>query len=174
MKLNELPSENQNELRISIVKTSELIGRNVSDYAFICIKSLLMLNGGGAVALLSFKGVYFSKFGNSNWGNDVLSIFMLGIILSVLLLFGEFFRAFGLQKRWAKIFKDFLENKMDIEDYLAHANRKRNFGQYVSIALGVLSGLCFLLGLIYGGLYSVSPNLTVPAVTFFDFSPGGV
>lgn len=154
----DLPPEHRLFYERSLTESANGLVELQNTYGRMAIQNIFMMNGGGAVAILSFKAAYFATRGDLNWANNVLYLFLAGLLVVVLLNFFEYFRFFirGLLMR--RMARDFFAGGVD-HAVLNFEIQRRDWTVFVSIGLGILSVVLFLLGIL--AMVNISINFKV-------------
>jgi hypothetical protein len=116
------------------------------------VEYLFLLNTGGVVATATYIA---TKPSSVSAMTVPMWFFIAGVILITLHAVWDYYRCLMLFKRYRKSVTEFVANTIEWEvlvDRDTHAVR----GEWVGHTLGWLSGTCFLLGIIWGGLHIIA------------------
>ncbi|MBI3126576.1 MAG: hypothetical protein HYZ11_03115 [Candidatus Tectomicrobia bacterium] len=120
----------------------------INQAAFLYIKHLFLLNGGGAVAVLSYKGATFTKLPDLSLGYPLLFL-TLGLIFSAILVGVEYLRLNYYYGKVTKVYSNFISNRITFAQFDEEAQNIQPKVWY-SILLGGTALILFILGIAYG------------------------
>lgn len=119
-----------------------------SDWAADGIKYLMLVNSGGAVAMLAFLGSV-ANARNLVWPKATLGCFALGIVLIGFLHVLRYYHITQLFKKWRESVHDYVTDQKDWNQVLAD-DLSRSSKYDWALVLARISFACFVTGIIIG------------------------
>lgn len=146
MKFSDTKNPELHKARIEYVnrRWRDLYERQI-DVGSRITKYLILVNSGGAVAMLSFMGAMktLDPIPGARW---MLALFLFGIVATGFLMVVSAYRLDRIFRSWRNDTDSYYKNELDWEDVLKQdRDRARYF--WVTDALGWTAFLCFISGL---------------------------
>jgi hypothetical protein len=139
-------SGEQGEVRRKyVVDRWQDLADNVSTRVDAMVAFLMLVNSGGAIAVLSFMGAM--KTLHPVPGAPVmLGVFLVGIVFVGALRFLHYYRIVWLFRAWRRDATEFFEDRIGWDDLLTNdRHRSRRF--WLADVIGILAFACFLAGI---------------------------
>lgn len=147
MKFSETNNPELHKARIEYVnrRWRDLYERQL-DVGDRIIKYLILINSGGAVAVLSLMGAMktLDPVPGARW---MLALFLSGIVVTGFLMIIGAYRLSCVFRGWRNDTDNYYKNELDWDDVLKQ-DRKRSGDFWITHALGWAVFLCFISGLV--------------------------
>ena len=135
------------ELRDYLLRHADMLQKMQNDAAERASRLLVLVNGGGAIAALSFMAQQSAREAGA-W--VALGSFVAGIVFCLLLAARNYHVSTNLFSTWVNGIDEVLLGTRQLTELAAAFNNRAKRRTWIATAFGYAAALCFLIGAGYG------------------------